>query len=86
MFILPFSPRWLISKGREEEAYKVVQRLHGDKLNEEFIKLEFAEMSVVLLLITLVFYSISLFRVEQIKYEEAHYATKVRVVLTFMGI
>jgi hypothetical protein len=44
MFILPFSPRWLISQGREEEAYKVIQRLHEDKKNEEFIKLEFAQM------------------------------------------
>ncbi|KIM29846.1 hypothetical protein M408DRAFT_328641 [Serendipita vermifera MAFF 305830] len=44
MFGLPFSPRWLISKGREEEAFKIVQRLHGDSQNEEFIKLEFAEM------------------------------------------
>jgi hypothetical protein len=44
MFFLPFSPRWLIAHGREEEALRVVQRLHGNDTNEEFIKLEFAEM------------------------------------------
>ncbi|QRV72672.1 Sugar (and other) transporter [Ceratobasidium sp. AG-Ba] len=44
MFHLPYSPRWLIEKGRNEEALAVVQRLHGTKQNAEFIKLEFAEM------------------------------------------
>ncbi|CEL59439.1 High-affinity glucose transporter OS=Kluyveromyces lactis (strain ATCC 8585 / CBS 2359 / DSM 70799 / NBRC 1267 / NRRL Y-1140 / WM37) GN=HGT1 PE=3 SV=1 [Rhizoctonia solani AG-1 IB] len=44
MFFLPFSPRWLVEKGRNEEALKVVQRLHGNEQNAEFIKLEFAEM------------------------------------------
>ncbi|CUA71938.1 High-affinity glucose transporter [Kluyveromyces lactis NRRL Y-1140] [Rhizoctonia solani] len=44
MFFLPFSPRWLIEKGRDEEALRVVQLLHGNAQNAEFIKLEFAEM------------------------------------------
>lgn len=44
MFLLPFSPRWLIAQGREEEAYAVVQKLHSNIKNEEFTKLEFAEM------------------------------------------
>ncbi|CAG7850836.1 High-affinity glucose transporter [Serendipita indica DSM 11827] len=44
MFVLPFSPRWLIAQGREEEAYAVVQKLHSNIKNEEFTKLEFAEM------------------------------------------
>ncbi|CCO26567.1 High-affinity glucose transporter [Rhizoctonia solani AG-1 IB] len=44
MFFLPFSPRWLVEKGRNEEALKVIQRLHGNEQNAEFIKLEFAEM------------------------------------------
>ncbi|KAG8817747.1 hypothetical protein FRC17_011118, partial [Serendipita sp. 399] len=44
MFFLPFSPRWLIAQGREDEAWAVVQRLHGNLKNEEFTKLEFAEM------------------------------------------
>ncbi|CAE6399040.1 unnamed protein product [Rhizoctonia solani] len=44
MFFLPFSPRWLVEKGRNEEALKVIQLLHGNEQNAEFIKLEFAEM------------------------------------------
>lgn len=44
MFGLPYSPRWLIEKGRNEEALAVVRRLHGTKENADFIKLEFAEM------------------------------------------
>ncbi|KAG8810794.1 hypothetical protein FRC18_003884 [Serendipita sp. 400] len=44
MFVLPFSPRWLIAQGREDEAFAVVQRLHGNVKNAEFTKLEFAEM------------------------------------------
>ncbi|KAJ7472655.1 general substrate transporter [Mycena latifolia] len=44
MFILPFSPRWLVEQGRHDEARAVVQHLHGNKVNKEFIDLEFAEM------------------------------------------
>jgi len=44
MFILPYSPRWLVDQGRNDEALAVVQQLHGDNKNEEFIELEFAEM------------------------------------------
>ncbi|KAG9102692.1 hypothetical protein FRC06_001439 [Ceratobasidium sp. 370] len=44
MFFLPYSPRWLIEQGRNEEALAVVQLLHGNEQNAEFIKLEFAEM------------------------------------------
>jgi hypothetical protein len=44
MFFLPFSPRWLIAQGRDQEALQVVRMLHGYAHNEEFIKLEFAEM------------------------------------------
>ncbi|KAJ7500333.1 general substrate transporter [Mycena galericulata] len=44
MFVLPFSPRWLLGQGRNDEALAVVQQLHGDKNNKEFIDLEFAEM------------------------------------------
>ncbi|KAJ7111877.1 general substrate transporter [Mycena epipterygia] len=44
MFILPFSPRWLVDQGRHDEALAVVQQLHGDAENKEFIDLEFAEM------------------------------------------
>lgn len=44
MFFLPYSPRWLIEKGRNEEALKVIQRLHGTKTNQEFIQVEFDQM------------------------------------------
>jgi hypothetical protein len=47
MFILPYSPRWLVEQGRNDEAFAIVQRLHGAKDNEGLIALEFAEMSVL---------------------------------------
>ncbi|KAJ7253499.1 general substrate transporter [Mycena rebaudengoi] len=60
MFILPYSPRWLVDQGRNDEALAVVQRLHGSGTdeNKEFIELEFAEM------------------LEQIQYEKEHISTK----------
>jgi len=44
MFILPYSPRWLVDQGRHDEARVIIQRLHGDEHNKEFVDLEFAEM------------------------------------------
>ncbi|KAJ7882280.1 general substrate transporter [Mycena leptocephala] len=44
MFILPFSPRWLVEQGRHDDALVVIQRLHGTTENKDFIDLEFAEM------------------------------------------
>ncbi|KAF9009839.1 general substrate transporter [Hymenopellis radicata] len=43
---LPFSPRWLLEVGRDEEAHKVVQQLHGAKTPEqmEAADAEFTEM------------------------------------------
>jgi hypothetical protein len=46
MFVLPYSPRWLAKKGREEEAKATLLRLHGGAHNarHEVVEAEFAEM------------------------------------------
>lgn len=43
---LPFSPRWLLEVNRDEEAYTVLQRLHGVKNDEDKTKVE-EEFSVM---------------------------------------
>lgn len=46
-FIVPESPRFLLMKGRIEEARKVVFKLHGrkDDPNNEFVRGEFYQMT-----------------------------------------
>ena len=46
MFILPYSPRWLVTQGRHEEARLTLLRLHGGIRNahEEAIEAEYQEI------------------------------------------
>jgi len=46
MFILPYSPRWLVKKGRYEEARQTLFRLHGGRhsTREDVIEAEFQEI------------------------------------------
>ncbi|KAI1491802.1 general substrate transporter [Biscogniauxia mediterranea] len=49
VFFLPESPRFLISKDRHEEAFKVLVTYHGEgDLNSEFAKAEMAEIKTTI--------------------------------------
>lgn len=45
IYFIPESPRWLISKGKDEQALKILTKYHanGDE-SDEFVKWEFAEI------------------------------------------
>lgn len=43
-FWLPFSPRWLLENERDDEAYAVLKRLHGEMEDESFFQAEFSQM------------------------------------------
>jgi MFS family permease len=41
---LPFSPRWLMSKGREEDARTTIAKLHGLDINDAIVDVEWREI------------------------------------------
>ncbi|KIH91074.1 hypothetical protein SPBR_01501 [Sporothrix brasiliensis 5110] len=44
MLFMPFSPRWLVHHGREDEARKVLSNLRGLPADHELVELEFLEI------------------------------------------
>ncbi|KAL1858202.1 hypothetical protein VTK73DRAFT_7913 [Phialemonium thermophilum] len=47
-FYIPFSPRWLISKNRHDEAKAILQRLHDDHQDPTFWEKEYLQISAQL--------------------------------------
>ena len=44
LFFVPESPRYLLNKGKTEQARKALETLRGDSLSAEHLELEWAEM------------------------------------------
>jgi hypothetical protein len=44
MIFMPFSPRWLVHHGKEEEALKVLTSLRGLEADDPVLQLEFLEI------------------------------------------
>lgn len=45
IWLLPESPRWLISKGKDEQARKMLVKYHGNNDNDDaFVRWEYAEI------------------------------------------
>ncbi|KAI1499004.1 putative hexose transport-related protein [Biscogniauxia marginata] len=44
MIFMPFSPRWLVHHGREDEARKILASLRGLSADDELVELEFLEI------------------------------------------
>lgn len=43
-FFIPYSPRWLLSKGRDEEALNVLAYVRNKSVDDEAIRIEFLEI------------------------------------------
>lgn len=43
-FFIPYSPRWLLSKGRDEEALHVLASVRNKSIDDESVRLEYIEM------------------------------------------
>ncbi|KAK9235037.1 general substrate transporter [Lipomyces kononenkoae] len=44
VWLLQESPRWLMEKGRQEEAHEALLKLHGNGNNQEYLDLEYREI------------------------------------------
>ncbi len=44
LFFVPESPRWLLHKGRDQQARRSLEALRGDSVDTQYIELEWAEM------------------------------------------
>ncbi len=44
LFFVPESPRWLLHKGRDEQARASLEKLRGTSVESKYIELEWAEM------------------------------------------
>lgn len=43
-FFIPYSPRWLLSKGRDDQALNVLARLRKKSVDDESVRLEYLEI------------------------------------------